>query len=184
MVLSFLQGAKLQNNWKLRITNKKKVLLLRTLILVNMIDYYKTLGVEKTATQDDIKKAYRKLARKYHPDMNPNDKTAEQKFKEINEANEVLSKTVLNITSTVNIGNTVRSMKKPNNSNMLVVVVLAVLEDLKVLVKATIQMRITPISLEICLGDVQVVLVEAIAVPQVNLKDKTFMPICLSHYEK
>ena len=56
-----------------------------------MIDYYKTLGIDKTATQDDIKKAYRKLARKYHPDMNPNDKTAEQKFKEINEANEVLS---------------------------------------------------------------------------------------------
>ena len=56
-----------------------------------MIDYYKTLGISKDATQDDIKKAYRKLARKYHPDMNPNDKTAEQKFKEINEANEVLS---------------------------------------------------------------------------------------------
>ena len=78
----------------------------------------------------------------------------------------------------------VRSMKKPNNSNMLEVVVLAVLEDLKVLVKATIQMRITLISLEICLGDVQVVLAEAIVVLQANLKGKTFMPICLSHYEK
>lgn len=55
------------------------------------IDYYKTLGVQKNATQDEIKKAYRKLARKYHPDLNPNDKEAEKKFKEINEANEVLS---------------------------------------------------------------------------------------------
>lgn len=55
------------------------------------IDYYKTLGIEKKSTQDDIKKAYRKLARKYHPDLNPNDKKAEAKFKEINEANEVLS---------------------------------------------------------------------------------------------
>ncbi len=55
------------------------------------IDYYKTLGVDKTASQDDIKKAYRKLARKYHPDVNPGDKEAEKKFKEINEANEVLS---------------------------------------------------------------------------------------------
>ena len=54
------------------------------------IDYYKTLGLEKSATADDIKKAYRKLARKYHPDLNPNDKEAEKKFKEINEANEVL----------------------------------------------------------------------------------------------
>lgn len=55
------------------------------------IDYYKTLGISKSATESDIKKAYRKLARKYHPDLNPNDKVAEQKFKEINEANEVLS---------------------------------------------------------------------------------------------
>ena len=55
------------------------------------IDYYKILGVSKKATESDIKKAYRKLARKYHPDLNPNDKDAEQKFKEVNEANEVLS---------------------------------------------------------------------------------------------
>lgn len=55
------------------------------------IDYYKVLGVNKTATEAEIKKAYRKLARKYHPDVNPNDKEAEKKFKEINEANEVLS---------------------------------------------------------------------------------------------
>lgn len=55
------------------------------------IDYYKILGLDKSATDKDIKKAYRKLARKYHPDLNPNDKQAEQKFKEINEANEVLS---------------------------------------------------------------------------------------------
>lgn len=55
------------------------------------VDYYKVLGLDKNASQDDIKKAYRKLARKYHPDLNPNDKEAERKFKEINEANEVLS---------------------------------------------------------------------------------------------
>lgn len=55
------------------------------------IDYYKILGISKTATEADIKKAYRKLARKYHPDLNPNDKVSEKKFKEINEANEVLS---------------------------------------------------------------------------------------------
>jgi len=54
-------------------------------------DYYKILGVEKTATADQIKKAYRKLARQHHPDVNPGDTTAEQKFKEVNEANEVLS---------------------------------------------------------------------------------------------
>ncbi|MFD1292297.1 DnaJ C-terminal domain-containing protein [Lutibacter holmesii] len=55
------------------------------------VDYYKILGIAKTASESDIKKAYRKLARKYHPDLNPNDKKAEAKFKEINEANEVLS---------------------------------------------------------------------------------------------
>jgi curved DNA-binding protein len=55
------------------------------------IDYYKILGIPKNATEQEVKKAYRKLARKYHPDVNPNNAEAEKKFKEINEANEVLS---------------------------------------------------------------------------------------------
>ena len=55
------------------------------------IDYYKILGIDKNATKEEIKKAYRKLARKYHPDLNPNDKNAKSNFQQINEANEVLS---------------------------------------------------------------------------------------------
>lgn len=55
------------------------------------VDYYKILGVDKTATEKDIKAAYRKLARKYHPDLNPNDAEANKKFQELNEANEVLT---------------------------------------------------------------------------------------------
>lgn len=55
------------------------------------VDYYHVLGLDKSATQDDIKKAYRKLARKYHPDLNPNDEEAKKRFQEINEANEVLT---------------------------------------------------------------------------------------------
>lgn len=55
------------------------------------VDYYKILGIGKTATPTDIKNAYRKLARKYHPDLNPNDKDAKKNFQQINEANEVLS---------------------------------------------------------------------------------------------
>src|SRR5919109_3804571 len=58
---------------------------------VDYKDYYKTLGVSRDADQKAIRQAYRKLARQYHPDVNPNDKVAEEKFKEINEANEVLS---------------------------------------------------------------------------------------------
>ena len=56
-------------------------------------DYYKTLGVDRKASDDDIRKAYRKLAKQYHPDYNPKDKQAEERFKEINEAYEVLSDT-------------------------------------------------------------------------------------------
>jgi curved DNA-binding protein len=58
---------------------------------MDFVDYYKILGIEKSATQDDIKKAYRKLARKHHPDLNPNNKDAHKLFQQINEANEVLS---------------------------------------------------------------------------------------------
>ncbi len=58
---------------------------------MTFLDYYKILGVDKTASTKDIKSAYRKLARKYHPDLNPNDKDAKKNFQHINEANEVLS---------------------------------------------------------------------------------------------
>lgn len=58
---------------------------------MDYVDYYKVLGVNKNATQDEIKNAYRKLARKHHPDLNPNDKEAHKRFQQINEANEVLS---------------------------------------------------------------------------------------------
>lgn len=58
---------------------------------MEFIDYYKILEIQKTAKESEVKSAYRKLARKYHPDLNPNNKDAEARFKEINEANEVLS---------------------------------------------------------------------------------------------
>ncbi len=58
---------------------------------MEFIDYYKILGLSKNASQDDIKKAYRKLARQHHPDLNPDDKEAHRRFQQINEANEVLS---------------------------------------------------------------------------------------------
>src|ERR1700730_14538585 len=60
---------------------------------VKFRDYYEVLGVPRTATDEEVRKEYRKLARKHHPDVNPGDKSSEEKFKEINEANEVLSDT-------------------------------------------------------------------------------------------
>jgi curved DNA-binding protein len=63
----------------------------KTPVKMEFIDYYKILGVDKTATEEDIKKAYRKLARKLHPDLNQQDKQAHHKFQQVNEANEVLS---------------------------------------------------------------------------------------------
>src|ERR1700750_3463005 len=58
---------------------------------MDFVDYYKILGLDKNASADDIKKAYRKLARKHHPDLNPNNEGAKKLFQQINEANEVLS---------------------------------------------------------------------------------------------
>ena len=60
---------------------------------VKFRDYYEIMGLPRTAKAEEIKKAYRKLARKYHPDLNPNNKQAEERFKEIQEAYEVLSDT-------------------------------------------------------------------------------------------
>ena len=80
---------------------------------MDFVDYYKVLGVAKTASEGDIKNAYRKLARKHHPDLNPNDKEAHKKFQQINEANEVLSDAVKRkTTNTVRIGNMRMNMKK------------------------------------------------------------------------
>src|SRR4029079_17147790 len=63
----------------------------RTMATTNKKDYYEILGVKKTASADEIRKALRKLARKHHPDVNPGDKAAEEKFKTLSEANDVLS---------------------------------------------------------------------------------------------
>jgi len=80
------------------------------------------LGISKAATEKEVKASYRKLARKYHPDLNPDNKTAELKFKEINEANEVLSnsdnrKKTINMESIGNIVTNLKKHKKSSNHN-------------------------------------------------------------------
>ena len=67
----------------LNCSNKKNIMA--------FIDYYKILGIEKTASQEEIRKAYRKLAKRYHPDLNKENQEAKERFQEINEANEILS---------------------------------------------------------------------------------------------
>lgn len=87
---------------------------------MEFIDYYKILEIQKTSTEADIKAAYRKLARKYHPDLNPNDENAKKKFQQINEANEVLSDSEKerNTISTVRIGSMRMSLKKQISNNL------------------------------------------------------------------
>jgi len=109
------------------------------------IDYYKILGVSKKATESDIKKAYRKLARKYHPDLNPNQKDAEQKFKEVNEANEVLShpENRKKYDAYGEHWEHAEDYEKANNRNSI--------KDLQVINIAAIQKKIFQISLGLCL---------------------------------
>ena len=138
-----------------------------------MIDYYKTLEVSKTATQDEIKKAYRKLARKYHPDMNPNDKNAEQKFKEINEANEVLSDPE-NRAKYDKYGEHWQHGEEYERAQQ------QAQGGFGALHKATFRKVIIPISSAICLAVVQKASGVGMVVQHASLKDKIFMPICSS----
>jgi DnaJ-class molecular chaperone len=116
------------------------------IIVMAFIDYYTILGVTKTASDKDIKAAYRKLARKYHPDLNPNDEEAHKKFQQLNEANEVLSDptNAKNTTNTVRTGsmasNTSRrdNNKAGNNAAMAVAGRHLILKDLAAVAAAMI----------------------------------------------
>ena len=137
---------------------------------MEFIDYYKILEIDKKASQADIKKAYRKLARKLHPDLNPNDKEAQQKFQQVNEANEVLSdpRKEKNTTNMEKIGNMPMLLKMPNEISAPPMVV--ALEVLMVHLEAMV-MRIFQISLNPCLV-VEAVFQEEEEDNPLNLKDK------------
>lgn len=143
------------------------------------IDYYKILGLNKDASTDDIKKAYRKLARKHHPDLNPNDKEAVKLFQQINEANEVLSdpEKRKNMISTVQTGNMQSNLRKRESSKGLqaraVPTPLAVGNTIRM---AAVRREIFPISSLLCL----VIRGVAPGAGNRSLKGRTIVPHCRS----
>lgn len=121
---------------------------------MDYIDYYKILGISKNATADEIKKAYRKLARNHHPDLNPHNKEAEKRFQQINEANEVLSdpEKRKNTINTERTGNRPSSLKKLKNNSRhqgltRVAIHLVVARTIHIMT-----MMIILISFHLCLG--------------------------------
>lgn len=135
---------------------------------MEFIDYYKLLGINKSATPDEIKKAYRKMARKYHPDLNPDDKEAEKKFQAVNEANEVLSDPE-NVKSTiymVKIGKTKRLIKIP----VMVGEEEGKINTVMLILNRPLGMGDFQTFLIPCLGPEQ----EGLPVQTLNLKVKTF----------
>ncbi|WP_317169562.1 J domain-containing protein [Mucilaginibacter humi] len=120
------------------------------------IDYYQILGVTKTASDKDIKAAYRKLARKYHPDLNPNDEEAHKKFQQLNEANEVLSDPDKrkNTINTAKTGNMESNMSKRANNKAGSNVAMAAAGRLLILkdLAAVVVVKIFRISFNRCLG--------------------------------
>lgn len=124
---------------------------------MEFIDYYKILELDKTATQADIKKAYRKLARKLHPDLNPNDQSAQEKFQRVNEANEVLSdpEKRKSMTNMVKIGNMPKLLKKPKKTSAVPILIQIELTPIIAGSKKIFQISLNPCSVVAALEAVQ-----------------------------